>query len=205
MIVIFLLISGYILGSIPFAVVVSKLRGVDILEVGTHNPGAANVYREVGKKYGIIVWSLDTLKALIPMIFASFLKQPLVVISGVGALAIVGHCFSIFLNFKGGKGVATMGGVVIYLFPLLFPIGAVLYFLTQRAGRRPWIIFLSFLIFFMVAYTFHIADIVTWHKQFFFRSHGLEIIISMFIFLLVATIANASTIWELKREHSPNG
>jgi glycerol-3-phosphate acyltransferase PlsY len=205
MMVIFLLIFGYVFGSIPFAVVVSKLRGVNILEVGTHNPGAANVYREIGKKYGIIVWALDTLKGLVPMTIASFLNQPLIVISSVGALAIAGHCFSIFLKFRGGKGVATMGSVVVYLFPLLFPVGGVLYFFNQRTGRKPWIIFLSFLIFFMVAYTFYIAGIVTWHTRFFFKSHGLEVILSMFIFLLVATIANVSTIQEIKQERADNG
>jgi glycerol-3-phosphate acyltransferase PlsY len=145
---IILLICGYIFGSIPFALVISKLKGVNILKVGTHNPGAANVYREVGKKYGIMVWGLDTIKGVIPMIVAGILKQPLIVVSAVGAAAIVGHCFSLFLKFKGGKGVATMGGVVLYLFPLLFPVGAVLYFWVQKMKRKPSIIFLGFLIFF---------------------------------------------------------
>lgn len=196
--ILILLISGYISGSIPFAVVVSRLKGVDICKVGTGNPGAANVYREVGKRYGILVWILDTAKGILPMIIAGILKQPLIVIAATGSAAIVGHCFSLFLKLKGGKGVATMGGVTIYLFPLLFPIGAFLYFWVQRRKRKPSIIYIAFLIFFAVAFIFHYLQIITFHQRFYLQPRGFEIILSMLLLLTVAMIANISTVKEVK-------
>ena len=91
MTVVSLLIFGYLFGSIPFAVVISRLKGINILEAGTHNPGAANVFREVGRKYGIAVWVADTLKGVVPMLAAGLFKQPLIIISCVGAAAVTGH------------------------------------------------------------------------------------------------------------------
>lgn len=197
--IILILLGGYLFGSIPFAVIVSKIKGVNIYEVGTGNPGAANVYREVGKKYGILVWILDTVKGIIPMIIGDSLGKPLILIAGIGAAAIVGHCFSLFLKFKGGKGVATMGGVIIYLFPLIFPIGAILYFWVQGRERKPSLIMLSLLIFFLIFFAFYSINLITFQKNFYLPSTGLEIVISMLVLLIVAILANISTIKEVRQ------
>ncbi|MCD6521234.1 glycerol-3-phosphate acyltransferase [Candidatus Calescamantes bacterium] len=197
------LFLGYLFGSISFAVLISRLKGVDIRKVGTGNPGAANVFRQVGKPYGIAVWVLDTVKGVVPMFIAhKILHLPVLIIAITGALAIAGHCWSLFLKFKGGKGVATMGGVTLYLMPLLFPLGAILYFWVQGTGRKPVIIYSAFTIFFIACYLSYRF------KLLFLFSHGklltgipwLELVLSMIILLGVAILANIPTIKELKEQ-----
>ena len=119
---------SYFLGSIPFGLIVSKLRGIDIRLHGSKNIGATNVLRVLGKKWGIITFFLDALKGFIPSFFF-----PLFLISsqfddiGVlfGVFSILGHTFSIFLNFKGGKGVATSAGMLAGIVPLAVLIGII--------------------------------------------------------------------------------
>ncbi len=115
-------IAGYLIGSLPFAVWVARWHGVDILKQGSGNPGATNVKRVIGKWAGNGVFVLDTLKGLVAA------GWPLLVFADAGSLAIVGliaaiagHSYSIFIGFRGGKGVATtMGGLaVIAWVPLL--------------------------------------------------------------------------------------
>ncbi len=198
---IFSLILGYLFGSLSFAVIISRIKGINIREVGTGNPGAANVYREVGKPYGIAVWILDTLKGVVPMIISyQFLHLPFLVVSATGALAIAGHCWSIFLRFKGGKGVATMGGVTLYLFPIIFPIGALLYFWVQKSGRKPIIIYIAFLIFFSALFIFYHTNFLSPFISYYFLPHKkwLEIILSLIILFSIAFSANIATIREVK-------
>jgi len=148
---IFSLILGYLLGSIPFAIIIARMKGMNILELGDGNPGAANVWRVVGKMPGIAVWTLDTLKVIIPMFIADRLfdiKEYRLIM--VGTTALVGHCLPLFNAFKGGKGLATIGGIILYVTPKLYLIGAVLYFIRYPV-KRPvfwWLTaVLGFLIF----------------------------------------------------------
>ena len=142
---------GYILGSLPFAVIFSRLfRNVDIRRVGTGNPGAANVFRQVGAVPGILTWFFDTVKGVAAMI----LSQRLLGLSGywvalVGTAAVVGHCWSVFLLFKGGKGVATSGAVLLYFMPRLFPIAVAIYFYIQRIAPRSPALLITSIIFFI--------------------------------------------------------
>ncbi len=110
------LIFTYLIGSIPFGYVVGKLFGKDITKEGSGNIGATNVTRTIGKKAGILVLILDLLKGFIPVFFAKdyFHFEPKF-IGLVAIMAVVGHCFSVFMKFKGGKGVATGFGVLIAL------------------------------------------------------------------------------------------
>ncbi|WP_029522395.1 glycerol-3-phosphate 1-O-acyltransferase PlsY [Persephonella sp. KM09-Lau-8] len=110
------LIFTYLIGSIPFGYVVGKLFGKDITKEGSGNIGATNVTRTIGKKAGILVLILDLLKGFIPVFFAKdyFHFEPKF-IGLVAVMAVVGHCFSVFMKFKGGKGVATGFGVLIAL------------------------------------------------------------------------------------------
>lgn len=108
---------GYLLGSIPFGVIVAKRYGVDIFSVGSGNPGATNVLRSVGKPAGYVVFFLDFLKGLIAVTWFLF---PWVSFSGDSTFglwglpgAVLGHTYPIFSSFRGGKGVAsTMGGLL---------------------------------------------------------------------------------------------
>ena len=119
---------SYFLGSIPFGLIVSKLRGIDIRLHGSKNIGATNVLRVLGKKWGIITFFLDALKGFIPsFFFPLFFKGSQFYDIGVlfGVFSILGHTFSIFLNFKGGKGVATSTGMLAGIVPLAALIGII--------------------------------------------------------------------------------
>ena len=120
---------AYLLGSIPFGLIVAKTKGIDPRKAGSGNIGATNVGRLLGGKFFAIVFTLDLFKGLVPMLAAAgilarlmgtsrhYLAQDYALWLLVGFSAIAGHMFSVFLNFKGGKGVATSAGVILGLFP----------------------------------------------------------------------------------------
>ena len=110
------LIGSYLLGGIPFGLIVAKLlRGVDIRRLGSGNIGATNVLRAVGWKGGVLVLLLDALKGFLPVLLTkAMLGSPLAAILA-GLAAMLGHSFSPFLRFTGGRGVATGLGVVLAL------------------------------------------------------------------------------------------
>lgn len=121
------LVVGYALGSVDFAVWVARSRGVDIYSVGSGNPGTSNVARTLGKGAALVVLVGDLMKGLIAAAIAmSFQPTPVDgILSGfglaglAGLAAVVGHCFPILHRFKGGKGVATAFGALLFLDPLV--------------------------------------------------------------------------------------
>ena len=142
---------SYFLGSIPFGLIVSKLRGIDIRLYGSKNIGATNVLRVLGKKWGIITFFLDALKGFIPsFFFPLFFKGSQFEDIGVlfGVFSILGHTFSIFLNFKGGKGVATSAGMLAGIVPLAALIGIISWTGCLSISKYVW--FLSILAAFVV-------------------------------------------------------
>ncbi len=117
-IILLYLIATYFISSIPFGLIVGKLFGKDVRKEGSGNIGATNVTRVIGKKAGFLVLILDMAKGYIPTAYAfHFFYGETRIIMLVAVTAIIGHCFSIFLNFKGGKGVATAFGVMLALSP----------------------------------------------------------------------------------------
>ncbi|MBX0310496.1 MAG: glycerol-3-phosphate 1-O-acyltransferase PlsY [Sulfurihydrogenibium sp.] len=108
------LIITYLLGSIPFGLIISKLFGRDIRKEGSGNIGATNVTRVLGKKAGLLVLILDMLKGFLPIYIAKYIFDTKLV-SLLAIASVIGHCFSIYLKFKGGKGVATAFGVLLAL------------------------------------------------------------------------------------------
>lgn len=134
------LIIGYLVGSISFAVLICRAKGVNIFEVGSGNPGATNVLRSLGKPFGYGCFLLDALKGIISVIVGKYLAlqfgaDPLA--SGIVGLfgAILGHSFSCFLRFKGGKGVATTVGGMLALLPEVMLIGIVLWLIVFFISR----------------------------------------------------------------------
>lgn len=114
-----LLALGYLAGGIPTGyLVVKKLKGVDIRTLGSGNPGTANVYRNAGSLAGGITLLVDALKGFLPVCLSLAWepRRPELAIA-VGAAAIIGHNWTPFLGFRGGKGVATSGGVFLALLP----------------------------------------------------------------------------------------
>jgi len=123
------IIGAYLLGSIPFGIIIAKSYGKDLRSIGSGNIGATNVARALGKKSAYLCFLLDVLKGLIPMLATMPLVKTLSVQShtervvvlllwlAVGCAAILGHIFPLYLKFKGGKGVATSLGVALGLWP----------------------------------------------------------------------------------------
>lgn len=132
-----LLIASYLLGAIPFGLIIGKVwRGIDIREFGSGNIGATNVYRTLGPGPGITVFVADVLKGLLPVLVARRMAPEvawLAVASGV--IAILGHTLSVFLRFKGGKGVATSLGVGIGLMPHIAAIAFAIWVVLFAATR----------------------------------------------------------------------
>jgi len=122
--VILLTALAYLLGSVPFGLLISKAKGVDIRKQGSGNIGATNVLRCLGKPLGITCFILDALKGFLPAKLFPILglTDPTFGIL-FGAAAILGHNFPVFLKFKGGKGVATSAGVLLGVAPLAVAIG----------------------------------------------------------------------------------
>ncbi|MFC1676474.1 glycerol-3-phosphate 1-O-acyltransferase PlsY [Planctomycetota bacterium] len=118
-----LIVGAYLLGSIPFGLIIAKTHGKDLRSIGSGNIGATNLARALGKKWGSFCFCLDLLKGLIPMLLAgSFLSsQPsvteLFLQLATGIAAIIGHIFPIYVKFRGGKGVATSFGFSLGLWP----------------------------------------------------------------------------------------
>ena len=115
---ILLLLGGYILGSVPTGFLVGRARGVDVRRTGSGNIGMANVLRSVGKWPAIITMAGDMLKGFVPVFLARFLTENEWVIAAVALAALMGHCWPVFLGFKGGKAVATGAGTTIALAPV---------------------------------------------------------------------------------------
>jgi glycerol-3-phosphate acyltransferase PlsY len=109
---------AYLCGSIPFGVLLAKTQNMDIREHGSGNIGATNVARTMGKKAGLITLAGDILKGLLVVYIASQWFENTMVIALAGLAVFLGHLYSIFLRFKGGKGVATGLGVLSFAMPL---------------------------------------------------------------------------------------
>jgi acyl phosphate:glycerol-3-phosphate acyltransferase len=118
-----LIIFAYLLGAIPFGLLIAKAHGKDLRKIGSGNIGATNVSRALGKKWAYLCFALDVSKGLIPMLLAMPLAgdDPNVIHYWlwlfVGCSAVLGHVFPVYLKFKGGKGMATSLGIVLGLFP----------------------------------------------------------------------------------------
>ena len=116
------IVAAYLLGSIPFGLLIAKAHGKDLRSIGSGNIGATNVSRALGRKWAYFCFALDVLKGLLPMLATLLIVKPDSTLAlwlwlAVGCSAIVGHIFPIYLKFKGGKGVATSFGVALGLWP----------------------------------------------------------------------------------------
>lgn len=132
-------LAGYLLGSLPFGYLVAKAHGVDIFKAGSGNPGATNVKRVLGAKAGNTVLVLDLLKGaaatawpLLPFVD----EERKIVLQLIGVVAaVIGHAFSVFTRFKGGKSVATAAGGLFVLIPFAGLIAAATWVVTFYAFR----------------------------------------------------------------------
>ncbi len=116
---------SYLLGAVPFGYIIGKLNGIDIRQHGSGNIGATNVRRVLGMKWGALCFFLDFSKGALPVFLVKFLLlkypscgSPDAIMIGSAFATVAGHLWPVYLNFKGGKGVATTAGVLLALAPL---------------------------------------------------------------------------------------
>lgn len=147
----FLLLSGYVLGSIPFGYIAGRIRGIDIRRFGSQNIGFTNVARIMGWRYAVPVLLLDMLKGFLPVLLSGWIFKAVYsgtdgvvsvlpdytdlsrLLAGLGA--ILGHMFTPVLKFRGGKGVATTAGVILALTPVAFLVCFCLFLLVLLSSR----------------------------------------------------------------------
>ncbi len=139
MLVALALVAAYVVGSIDFAVIVARMHGVDIREVGSGNPGASNVLRTLGRFPAAMVFAGDMMKGVVGAamgMVASGVGDPQVHWAfAAGLAAVIGHCYPVFHKFRGGKGVATASGVVLFTLPLVALINGVVWFVLVRLTK----------------------------------------------------------------------
>jgi acyl phosphate:glycerol-3-phosphate acyltransferase len=131
---------AYLFAAIPMGVVVGRLRGVDIRQLGSGNIGATNASRVLGARWGLVVFLLDVFKAYLPVHLAMSsglgnTPDPSVALAWVGLAATLGHIFPVYLGFRGGKGVACALGVFCALVPPAGVMAAVIYLQTLALTR----------------------------------------------------------------------
>ena len=132
----YFMILAYMFGAIPSGVWIGKIfKKIDIREYGSCNSGATNAYRVLGRKYGILVLLMDVLKGYLPLLIASHFGANGIELVRMGLIAIIGHSMSIFLKFKGGKGVATSLGVFLFLIPKVMVVLVAIFIVVVTITR----------------------------------------------------------------------
>ncbi len=123
------LLGAYLVGAIPFAMIIARLHGLDLRRAGSGNIGATNLGRNLGRKWGVLCFCLDAFKGLVPMLWMRWMIRSDYLEQGgqdtaflwwwmaAGTLAVLGHVFPVYLRFRGGKGVSTSFGVALGLWP----------------------------------------------------------------------------------------
>jgi glycerol-3-phosphate acyltransferase PlsY len=135
LILILLLAGAYLLGSVPTGLLLGKAYGIDVRKEGSGNIGATNLYRTVGRKVGVMTLAGDCLKGMLPVLAVKFSSLPPEYAAWAGLAAFCGHVFSVFLRFRGGKGVATALGVFLALSPLAVTIALGVFVLLMLIWR----------------------------------------------------------------------
>jgi glycerol-3-phosphate acyltransferase PlsY len=182
------LLLSYLIGAIPFGLLFSRAVGKDVRKEGSGNIGATNVNRVLGKKLGALTLFCDVLKGFLPVFLAASYLPPTVdsawIVALCGLAAVIGHMFSVYLGFTGGKGVATALGVFLIYSPLavlclLFLFVAVVYFSGfVSAGSLAAAAVIPFLLFFL--------------------GSGIEIVLVAFVITMLIWSKHSANIKRLK-------
>lgn len=151
------IVCAYLIGSFPSAYIVARLRkGIDIRKVGSRNMGAMNVFYQVGFWYGMLVLAMDIGKGAAAVALARWLGVPVTVEFFAGLAVVLGHGFSVFLKFRGGRGGATLIGVFAFLMPWGIPFYLAVFGLLLLLTRYPTLSYgVAFVCFPLVAWLKH--------------------------------------------------
>jgi len=175
---IFFGVLAYLLGAVPVGLLVARSRGVDIRKTGSGNIGATNVFRSVGRGWGVLTFALDALKGWIPAaLFAKFggldARWGLL----FGALAVIGHNYPVWLRFKGGKGIATSAGMLLGVAPEATGFGLLVWLICFLAAG-----------YVSMASIAAAAAVMAFGWVFYFHSHG-------WVLPTVLTVLGVLAIW----------
>jgi acyl phosphate:glycerol-3-phosphate acyltransferase len=161
---ILLLLSGYLAGSLPFSIWITRLaKGVDVRDAGSGHATTTNTIRQAGFGWGALVLLLDIAKGFLPTYLAVKFSGEVWVIAATAAMAVVGHCWPLFAQFRGGMGLATFGGAVLALNPLAFLIclaTLILFVLVIRHSARATVFAAAAMA--PILWLFNIRDVVFW-------------------------------------------
>ena len=135
MLLFLIIVLAYLCGSIPTGVILTQRLGLDIRNMGSGNVGATNVARSAGKKVGLLTLLGDVIKGLVPVLLVGFFDLGETALSCAAVAALLGHLFSPFLGFSGGKGVATGLGVLLGLAPLAVLLALLVFLVTFVLSR----------------------------------------------------------------------
>ena len=179
------IVFAYLIGSIPPAYIIGRLKkGIDIREVGSRNLGAMNVFYNVGFWYGIIVLVADIGKGIFAVILSRLIGAPLLGQMLAGVVSVLGHSFTVFLKFRGGKGGATCIGVLLAFMPWGAPFYLAVFGLTMLLTHFPTLSYsLAFAAFFGVA--------VFWY-------HSWQYLVFSIALLLIPIIRYIPRVFEMK-------
>lgn len=120
--IVLVLIGSYLLGGVPWGLVLGEFRGIDVRKHGSGSTGATNTLRVLGWQFSLAVFLLDFGKGLLPVVIARLAGWNPWIVGAVAILPVIGHCWSPYIGFKGGKGMATSGGAAVGLLPVLLVI-----------------------------------------------------------------------------------
>ena len=154
--------GAYLIGGIPFGFLIGKMRGVDVRTVGSKNIGATNVFRTVGKKWGLVAFACDVLKGLLPVVFAKRFACGPSWLLAVGVACVAGHMLTPYMKFKGGKGVATAFGMLIGLAPALVGVAFAIFSVVFACSHYISLGSCSAAAFLMVAVWFPMLGTLGW-------------------------------------------
>jgi glycerol-3-phosphate acyltransferase PlsY len=155
-------IFSYLLGSVPTAYIIGRMNtGVDIRRIGDHNAGAANAYRELGPRAGVLVGVIDAVKGSLVILIAQAVNMPQFMVLTAGLAAVVGHNWPVFLKFRGGRGVSTTIGILFVLvtLPMLIMTIPTIAILVWRRNVTPSMAFL-FIVLPLVDWLFKVQPIL---------------------------------------------
>jgi glycerol-3-phosphate acyltransferase PlsY len=186
------ILLGYFLGAIPFGLIIGRMSGVDVRKSGSGNIGATNINRVLGLQYGITVLGLDVLKGMVAVVIAQIVSpglSPWYPLSA-GLAAILGHSFSVFMRFRGGRSVAVSLGVFLLLNGTAIGIAVLTFILVTAISRY---VSLGSV---MAAVIFVVATVV---RLFIFHQGGFELLIASTLAAILILVRHRANIVRLLR------
>jgi len=192
--------TAYLIGAVPFGLLIAqRVSGIDLRQFGSGNIGTSNAVRAMGRRWGFVVFLLDFLKGLLPVLACRWLVGEhegtlhlLQVLTGTSA--VVGHCYPIYLSFRGGKGVATGCGAIIAIDWQIFLCGGVVWLVTRLSTRYAGLASI------MMGLTFPIA---TWVIDRIYGLHRPELLVGSLLLTLLILVRHRSNMGRMLKGTEP--